>query len=95
LHKSSIVKGDLCFPDKSQIAREILAYLADHPDAEDTLDGIVQWWLLERKIKYQKSLVKEAIAELIDQKLILTWKDPVSRILYRANHEKAEHRRRI
>jgi hypothetical protein len=95
LHKSSIVKGDLCFPDKSQIAREILAYLADHPDAEDTLDGIVQWWLLERKIKYQKSLVQEAIADLVDQKLILTWNDSSSRRRYRANNEKAESLQKI
>jgi len=32
--------------------REILAYLADHPDAQDTLAGIFEWWLLERKITY-------------------------------------------
>jgi hypothetical protein len=30
---------------KTEIAREILAYLLDHPDAQDTLDGISQWWV--------------------------------------------------
>ncbi len=84
------MKGDLCLPDKTQIAQEILAYLADHPDAQDTLEGIVQWWLLERKIKYQRDLVEEAIARLVDQKFILTWKDSYSRIRYRLNEHKAE-----
>jgi len=59
-----IVKGNLCLPSKAQIAHEILAYLAEHPDAQDTLDGIVQWWLLERKIEYQRDLVIEALAQL-------------------------------
>jgi len=66
-----IVKGDLCFPDKAQIAREILAYLAEHPDSQDTLEGIVQWWLLERKIKYQRNLVEEAINELVNNQMIV------------------------
>jgi hypothetical protein len=61
------VKSDLCFSDKSRIGREILAYLLEHPDAEDTVDGIVQWWLLERKIKHQGRLVKDAVSELVDK----------------------------
>lgn len=58
------MKGDLCLPSKAQIAHEILAYLAEHPDSQDTLDGIVHWWLLERKIKYHRDLVEEALAQL-------------------------------
>lgn len=59
------MKRDLCFPDKTRIAHEILAYLVEHPEAQDTLEGIVQWWLLERKIKYQEILVKEALTKLV------------------------------
>ena len=48
-----------------EIEREILAYLIDHPEANDTLDGIAQWWLLERKIYYHLIKVREALNELV------------------------------
>src|SRR5918911_1556857 len=28
-----------------QIAYNILAYLAENPDAQDTMEGIIGWWL--------------------------------------------------
>jgi hypothetical protein len=31
------------------IAREIERYLADHPHAADTLEGIQRWWLREQR----------------------------------------------
>jgi len=65
------VKGDLHFEDKVSITREILAYLHDHPNAQDTIEGIMQWWLLERKIKHQQAVVEEALVELFNEGLIL------------------------
>ncbi len=52
-------------PGKDQIAREILSYLSDHPDAADTIDGIIQWWLLETKIEFQRKLVIDALERLV------------------------------
>ena len=45
----------LLINDESKIGNEILAYLVDHPKTQDTLEGIVEWWLLERAIKYQEA----------------------------------------
>ncbi len=59
-----------CFPDKSRIAREILSYLSAHNDAQDTLDGIVQWWLRDRKSDQHTTLVKEVLGDLVTQGLI-------------------------
>ena len=95
LHLFIIVKGDLCLPNKAQIAHEILAYLAEHPDALDTFDGIVQWWLLERKIKYQNVLVKEALNELISEKLIQEYELRGSKARYQINRQKSEEVRRL
>ncbi len=50
---------------KNEIAQEILAYLSEHPAAKDTLDGIVRWWLLERKIHYQVQLIREVLDDLV------------------------------
>ena len=73
---------------KSEIMREILAYLADHPDAQDTLAGIFEWWLLERKITYQMTPVKEALAELANKGLVLEVSGADSQIHYRVNRHK-------
>lgn len=80
---------------KTEIAREILAYLVDHPDAQDTLEGIIQWWLLERKIKYQTDMVKQTIAELVEKGFILEERAKDSRVHYRTNQSKQEEIRML
>ena len=84
------VKGDLLIRNKSQIINEILAYLAEHPKAQDTLEGIVEWWLLERQIKFQMAQVKKALAELVAKGLILEKKGPNSQTHYRINQAKSK-----
>lgn len=34
----------------------ILNYLRDHPDAEDTVEGISQWWVGETRAVVEKAL---------------------------------------
>jgi hypothetical protein len=74
--------------EKNQIANEILAYLADHPNVQDTFEGIVEWWLLERTIKQQMKLVKEALKELVEQRFVIQKMTADSRILYSLNRRK-------
>ena len=76
--------------EKSEVAREILAYLVDHPDAQDTLEGIAHWWLLERQIKYHASLVKEVIQDLVESGLLLESQSMGTRPGYRINADKLE-----
>ena len=33
---------------RSEIERDILGYLVEHADAEDTLEGVAEWWLLQQ-----------------------------------------------
>jgi hypothetical protein len=74
---------------KLQVARKILAYLAEYPDAQDTVEGIVEWWLLEQKIKHHAAQVKDALAELVAQGLILERTGKDARIHYRMNRRKS------
>ena len=37
--------------DEDQVAKDILAYLAEHPQAMDTLEGIAEWWLMRQHIR--------------------------------------------
>ncbi|PYP89315.1 MAG: hypothetical protein DMF61_03620 [Blastocatellia bacterium AA13] len=57
--------------ERSRIAQDILAYLSENPDAEDTLPGIVEWWLLAEHVKRRTEAVKEAIAGLVQDGLII------------------------
>lgn len=75
---------------RSRIADEILAYLADHPDARDTLEGIVQWWLLEQEIKKLTADVKAALADLVGEGLVIEERGVDAKIHYRLNQPLAE-----
>jgi hypothetical protein len=89
------VKRDLLMTDKSQIGNEILAYLVDHPKAQDTLEGIVNWWLLERTIKFQEAQVKKALAELVAKRLVIEQIGPDSHIHYRINQSRFEEIKKL
>jgi hypothetical protein len=75
---------------KSPIAYEILAYLVEHPQARDTLDGIVRWWLLEQKIRRQTAEVKDALAELVREGLVIESGAPDSQPSYTVDRSKLE-----
>jgi hypothetical protein len=51
-------------------APEILDYLSRHPDAQDTIDGILQWWVLESCIRQWKPKVHETVAQLVGEGLL-------------------------
>jgi hypothetical protein len=89
------VKRDLLITDKSQIRNEILAYLAENPKAQDTLEGIVEWWLLEREIKFQEAQVKKALAELVSKGLVIEQRLNNSKIHYRVNQSRYQEIKKL
>jgi hypothetical protein len=74
---------------------DILAYLADHPQAQDTVEGIVEWWLLEQRIKRATTQVKAAVAQLAAEELVIPREGTAGRIYYRLNRRKLHDIRRI
>lgn len=83
------IKEDSHLADDT-LTYDILAYLAEHPEAEDTLEGIVHWWLLEQKIKNLTAGVEAALDKLVAQGLVLEHRRKDGRIHYRLNRRKAE-----
>ena len=81
---------DLPNKNKSQIGYQILAYLVEHPEAQDTLEGIVEWWFLERQIKFQTDLVREALSELVEKGFVIEQKGLNSQTHYCINQSKCE-----
>jgi DNA-binding IscR family transcriptional regulator len=78
----------MCLTETSQVSNSILAYLAKHPDAQDTVEGITDWWLLQRRREVESSLVQQALLELTQNGLILKRKGRDARIRYRLNKSK-------
>jgi len=78
----------MCIADKNQISHEVLAYLVVHHDAEDTLEGIVEWWLLEQRIRQQTVTVQDVMAELVRQQFVLERLGHDARVRYRLNRRK-------
>jgi len=78
-------------PDRDDVSREILSYLTEHPDAEDTLEGIARWWLLERELQIHVKLVEDVLRDLTRQARIRKV-DRNGTVYYRAMQEKPNAR---
>jgi hypothetical protein len=79
----------MCQVEKSYIARNVLAYLSEHRDARDTLEGIVEWWLVEQRIVEQTAAVRDVLDELVADGLLLKSKGADSRTFYCVNRSSA------
>jgi hypothetical protein len=75
--------------EESAIAGDILAYLSAHPNAQDTLQGITEWWLLEQEIKSRIDQVERVLERLVAKGLLIkrTGKDNQTR--YQINSGKS------
>lgn len=81
--------------ERSRIERNVLTYLAEHLDSHDTLEGIVEWWLLEQEIKHQSALVREVLGELVARGLVLEREGKDARAHYHVNRERLSEIRRL
>jgi hypothetical protein len=72
------------------LARRILSYLADNPEANDTPEGIAQWWLLDRQIREQVAAVRQVLAELTAEGWLLASNTVGSGTRYRLNPARRE-----
>ena len=72
------------------MAHQILAYLHANPDAQDTLEGIIEWWLLDQNIKRQSERVKQALAQLTERGLIVARMGTDSRVHYGVDRSKRD-----
>ena len=64
---------------KSAVAFEILSYLMDHPDAQETKEGIVEWWQLH----HRDEAVEEALSKLVEKRCLDEFRGPDGRLHYR------------
>ena len=53
-----------------QVAQSILGYLAEHPRAMDTVEGIAQWWIMRQQIRVNVKTLMRVVEELAEKGLL-------------------------
>jgi len=72
-------------------AIEILTYLREHPEAQDTLEGVMVWWVSERAIKHWLLQVRASLAALVACGYLEKRTAADGRIFYRLNQSRVPH----
>jgi hypothetical protein len=62
--------------------RAIVRYMLAHPDAKDTLEGVVTWWLRRDPTDKQRRDIKRAIDHLVKLGWVTTRRIPGRRLIY-------------
>jgi Fe2+ or Zn2+ uptake regulation protein len=52
------------------LRREVIEYLRAHPEAADTVDGILDWWIPSQRNENAKNEIQLVLHELVQQGLI-------------------------
>lgn len=73
-----------------QVAYDILAYLAENPDAQDTQEGVAGWWLSGQTIKPNMAVVEGALARLVNKGLVIARGGECARIYYKVDRRRLE-----
>ena len=71
--------------ETQETSHKILTYLMDNPDAQDTFEGIVDWWLLQQDIKRNVALIRKTVDGLIDLGFLLERQGHDSTKYYQVN----------
>jgi hypothetical protein len=75
-------------PDDDRLVEELVfeirTYLDAHPHAADTLDGIVQWWIVHQRFLRGIEAAGKALDRLVADGQMEIARTPDGRVLYRA-----------
>ena len=53
--------------DEDEVAEAIQRYLAEHPHAADTVEGIAEWWLMRHQVRVTVATVERALRRLAEK----------------------------
>lgn len=77
---------------RARVDDEVFEYLVQHPDAQDTLEGICDWWLLERRVRRSVAEVEAALGKLVVRGFVAARRGNDGNTHYRLNRP---HGRRL
>jgi hypothetical protein len=82
--------GKTSMSEADNIVRDLLTYLAAHHQAQDTLEGIAHWWLLEQEVTRRITEVQAALEGLVKDGFVVECRGEDGRTRYKINQEKQE-----
>ncbi|WP_201316532.1 hypothetical protein [Dyella sp. EPa41] len=72
---------------RQEVERAVLAYLHRHPDAADTLDGIVSWWLPQQRYETERERIERVLSVLVERGALRCDRLPDGAVLYALNRD--------
>lgn len=81
--------------DLATVRRDILAFVLRNPRAQDTLEGIVEWWLLEQRIERETARIRRAVEELVADGLLVEKAGGAGPPRYAVNPARLDEARRL
>jgi len=66
------------------VQHELLGYLARRPDARDTLDGILHWWLYDQRRSTGHETIGAAVSALVSLGRLRELRLPDGAVVYAA-----------
>jgi hypothetical protein len=72
-------------PELPSPAPEILDYLAKQPGAQDTIDGILHWWVLDAYVRKWAPKIAESVVQLVERGFLEEKPSSDGKIFYRVS----------
>jgi hypothetical protein len=70
------------------IADDVETYLARHPEAVDSVEGIVRWWLPRLRLEEAVADVERALDLLVERGVVIKRQLPDGRCVYGSSAER-------
>lgn len=51
---------------EAELEAAVLGYLAEHPHAADTVEGIASWWLMRQRVRDEVRALARVLRRLVD-----------------------------
>ena len=67
---------------RREVESAVLAYLHQHPEAADTLDGIVLWWLPRQRYETSRARIGRVLDDLVARGELRCDRLPGGAVLY-------------
>ena len=80
--------NEVKFEAPGPLTQQLLDYWIEHPEAQGTVEAIVEWWLLEQRIRQAADEVGAVLVELVAKDFVLERQQADGRVCYGLNREK-------